>query len=422
MSSRLIKALLVLFLSSGMLTVSAQTSQNPWMAGLSASFLDYQGPLTGDITQYQTFRPGISMGAHGYINQLMNFSVNTTFVPQISYPTSETNFISTSLLDVNSVLQFKSNGTIFDEEAFFAPYIAAGFGLNTASNNLRLYIPAALGFRFRISNNFRLQLESMYKQGLGTDNYQHLSHSVGFVFALPAPPRQVEPRKPKSQDKVRPPVASANDLDGDGVPNDEDLCPNIKGLAMYLGCPEEQQSEEVAGATAFNDPKPKAKPTRPEPVVKPAPVKVEPVPADPEPEERITYSQPTAQEINFVENLAVNNVYFQYASDEFENESFGTLDQLAEILKSHPNYKLKVMGHTDNTGPNKDNIVLSIKRAYRVKYYLVYEKGIKMNRIISEGYSSSAPVNDNGTEAGRARNRRVEFKLIKVDSIGFQNE
>jgi outer membrane protein OmpA-like peptidoglycan-associated protein len=69
-----------------------------------------------------------------------------------------------------------------------------------------------------------------------------------------------------------------------------------------------------------------------------------------------------------------------------------------------------VYGHTDNNGSDAVNIPLSEKRAAAVKAYLE-SKGLKDDRIETRGFGSSKPVADNGTEAGRSRNRRVEIVL-----------
>ena len=413
------KRLVILILAATVLLSGkslAQTSDNPWMAGLSATFLDYQGPLTGDYTQYKTFNPGISFGAHTYISRLLNFSLNSSFVPQVKYPTTETQFLGTSLIDVNTLVQFKSNGTIFDEHAFWAPYISAGFGLNSASNNLRLYVPAALGMRFRFSRNFSLALESMYKLGLGQGNYQHMAHTVGFVFALPSNRRPVRPDPEEKPEKERPAIAELPDTDNDGIPDRDDLCPDIKGKALFLGCPEEEKEEVPVEQQ-----------------------EVEIVEVQPEPQEIIDESVTKTEKANTVEveetpaiveeeisqedqeymDLAMDNIYFEQGSDRLTTDSYAILDKISSILRKYPSYNLQVMGHTDNTGSGNDNLVLSIKRAYKVKYYLVYEKGIKLARISSDGYSSVAPIAENSTNDGRARNRRVEFRLIKENNNGL---
>ena len=118
-------------------------------------------------------------------------------------------------------------------------------------------------------------------------------------------------------------------------------------------------------------------------------------------------------------DLAMDNIYFEQGSDKLTTDSYAILDKVSAILQKYPNYNLQVMGHTDNTGSGNENLVLSIKRAYRVKYYLVYTKGIKLARISSDGYSSVAPIAENSTDDGRARNRRVEFRLVKENANGL---
>jgi outer membrane protein OmpA-like peptidoglycan-associated protein len=86
------------------------------------------------------------------------------------------------------------------------------------------------------------------------------------------------------------------------------------------------------------------------------------------------------------------------------------LDKLAEILKKYPNAKVKLSGHTDNTGSSARNDVLSQERADAVKTYLS-ERGVKSGQITATGYGSKQPVAENTTAEGRAKNRRVEIDV-----------
>ena len=76
--------------------------------------------------------------------------------------------------------------------------------------------------------------------------------------------------------------------------------------------------------------------------------------------------------------------------------------------------KIEVQAHTDYKGSGEANLKLSEQRALSVKNYLV-SQGVSEKRLIAKGYGESQPIADNKTEEGRAKNRRVELKVIKND-------
>ena len=80
------------------------------------------------------------------------------------------------------------------------------------------------------------------------------------------------------------------------------------------------------------------------------------------------------------------------------------------MLTDYPTLRLRIRGHTDNTGRLETNTRLSQARAEAVKDYLV-KKGIAADRLTAEGVGPNEPVADNAKPAGRAANRRIEFKL-----------
>ncbi len=86
------------------------------------------------------------------------------------------------------------------------------------------------------------------------------------------------------------------------------------------------------------------------------------------------------------------------------------LDQFANGLANQPNTEVRIIGHTDNTGSDAVNDPLSMQRAMSARDYLT-ARGVDARRILIAGRGEREPVADNGTEAGRARNRRVEVFL-----------
>jgi outer membrane protein OmpA-like peptidoglycan-associated protein len=81
------------------------------------------------------------------------------------------------------------------------------------------------------------------------------------------------------------------------------------------------------------------------------------------------------------------------------------------VLNEYPDLKVEIQGHTDDTGDRDHNLDLSQRRAESVKNYFV-GKGVDEARLVAKGYGPDAPLIDKKTKSARAKNRRVEFKLI----------
>lgn len=109
---------------------------------------------------------------------------------------------------------------------------------------------------------------------------------------------------------------------------------------------------------------------------------------------------------------AFDNLEFNTGKDIIKNESYASLDELAELLKKYPDWKLKIEGHTDNVGSRTSNLTLSKKRAEAVKKYLV-KKGVSATRFEVKWYGPDKPIAPNDTEEGRQKNRRVEMTITE---------
>jgi outer membrane protein OmpA-like peptidoglycan-associated protein len=106
-------------------------------------------------------------------------------------------------------------------------------------------------------------------------------------------------------------------------------------------------------------------------------------------------------------------IHFAVNSDEIKSNSFGLMDEIADMFLNHPELKLvEIQGHSDNKGRRKYNIKLSERRAKSVRQYLV-DSGVPESRLRAKGYGPLKPVAPNFTSQGRARNRRVEFHIIE---------
>ncbi|WMJ74723.1 OmpA family protein [Cytophagaceae bacterium ABcell3] len=113
-----------------------------------------------------------------------------------------------------------------------------------------------------------------------------------------------------------------------------------------------------------------------------------------------------------VEKTVLKNVLFDQSSANLKQSSYYTLDSLASFLLEHPDIKIKLTGHTENTGSRDANLKLSEKRAQEVQKYLS-NQGVSNKRILIEGKGSSEPLAENNTPENQALNRRVELEIIE---------
>lgn len=102
-------------------------------------------------------------------------------------------------------------------------------------------------------------------------------------------------------------------------------------------------------------------------------------------------------------------ILFDTNSDRIRGESFGTLKEIAAVLKENPDLAVTIIGHTDSDGEVAANLDLSKRRAASVKNALVTEFGIDAARLETDGRGESEPADSDDTSAGKANNRRVEF-------------
>lgn len=109
--------------------------------------------------------------------------------------------------------------------------------------------------------------------------------------------------------------------------------------------------------------------------------------------------------------IRLNNIFFDSGEWELLPGSKTELRQLARYLKDK-DYRIRIEGHTDDIGTDRDNLELSSKRAEAVYKFLV-EEGIPERFLSSKGFGESKPLTSNNDDQGRALNRRVEFRVIK---------
>lgn len=109
--------------------------------------------------------------------------------------------------------------------------------------------------------------------------------------------------------------------------------------------------------------------------------------------------------------IDISTVGFQPGSVRFTTQSELALAQILQLLKQYPNSRIRIEGHTDNTGADTVNVRVSRERASAVASYFM-GRGVAASRLTVTGFGSTRPIADNSTEAGRSLNRRIEVNPV----------
>jgi outer membrane protein OmpA-like peptidoglycan-associated protein len=386
----------------------------------------------GDYTNLSLMDPGLGISYWKGLTNQIDFSslANFSFL-KYPVPNKPVATIDAFTINLDANLNFK----MLPDNYWVVPYLTAGLGVTKYKGYYSAYMPLGAGLQVSLFNEAFIMINTQYRVPVTSLGAYNVFHSIGIVGVIGkkkeiviAPPPPPPPPPPADTDKdgvvdsldacpTVPGPASLNgcpDTDGDGILDKDDACPNKPGTVKYKGCPipdtdgdgindEEDKCPTVAGLARYqgcpipdtdgdgiNDEEDKC----------PTVAGVAENFGCPKIDEAIV------KKIEY----AAKNVYFATGKYALLSKSFKPLNDVVKIMADHPELKLDISGHTDNTGDAAKNQALSENRAKAVLDYLV-KKGVAADRITSAGYGQDQPVADNKTAAGRAKNRRVEIKV-----------
>lgn len=462
----------VLALVSLVMVVQAQPKENVgnagWTVGVNLNAIDR---YTDVLEEYSSFREPMEFGPRLWVWKNFGSSIALDMHVQTQLFMGKKRLeslpsIPRHFLNFGGGLVYKfNNGYIMKESAVIAPFI---FGYvqgammskpnkeGTDKREIGAGAPVGLGFNVRIGHDLALQLQGGYTFGLTDNMRDNIFYSVGIATEFGGVPAPTPP--------VIIPVVI--DTDGDGVPDDEDECPTIPGLAEFNGCPDSDgdgipdhldECPMVVGLAEFNgcpDTDGDGIPDHldecpyvaglarlngcPEPDTDGDGVpdhldECPTVPGLPQfngcpdsdgdgipdhldkcPTVAGAVANDGCPEIKEEAKKrlewAASNILFESGKSVLKVSSYKVLEEVVSILNEYPDYNVSVEGHTDSQGDDAMNQRLSEARAKAAADFLI-TKGVDANRVSSIGFGESRPIADNNTAAGRQQNRRVEFTL-----------
>ena len=232
-----------------------------------------------------------------------------------------------------------------------------------------------------------------------------------------------EARPPRRPPVAEPEPAVRTDKDWDGFFDDEDACPEEVGVAPH-GCPDPDPDGD--GVLGDADACPNDKGPEPDgcPVTDSDGDGIgdgqDACPQEPETfnafEDADGCPDTMPEDLGAFEGTLAG-VNFQIDSARLRSSSKKNLDAVVAVLTKYPKVTVEISGHTDSTGSTEHNTELSKSRAESVKAYLV-EHGVEDSRVETRGAGPDEPIDTNASVEGRAKNRRIEFRLLNCKCGG----
>ena len=260
-----------------------------------------------------------------------------------------------------------------------APFALFGIGM-IGTSGLGKDVDGAIhfggGVKYYLNDRIALRLDVrdnvMRQVGIAAGRTNNLEILLGVSFVL----RKKPPPDP--------------DTDGDGFKDRVDACPKVPGVAPD-GCPPPDRDGDGI------------------------PDAVDECPDVPETKNNYKDQDGCPDEIpKEVKKFTgvIEGIYFDTDQDTIKPTSRPTLDRATAVLTEFPEVKVEISGHTDTDGDRDHNTDLSRRRAEAVRKYLL-DAGIDPSRITTRGAGPDEPIATNETAEGKAKNRRIEFKLIE---------
>jgi outer membrane protein OmpA-like peptidoglycan-associated protein len=465
-SSKILILVAILFFT---LPINSQDKDNPWLLSFGLNFVDFYptniNGMTSDSGEPTKFGDQFFNGDHyNYIIAPSKISlgryINKSLSGELAISINKIDKVGNIKLNENvSYLAVDANliyniNKIIGNTMWFEPYALAGTGFNSKGNNAKngiqfkngVSLNGGLGIKIWLSKYLGVKVQSAYKHFFNDGSFPHFQHSISFIYKFGGNDEDndgIFDQKDKCPEVYG--LVEFNgcpDTDGDGIQDSEDKCPNVYGSKTLNGCPD-GDGDGVAdkidkclynrGSLKNNG----CPDTDNDGVIDikddcPALAGAITNRGCPEPDtdgdgiidklDKCKYEIGTkanngcsSSDINRVLEVKLtsitSNISFISGSDRFYAKYDAALDEISELMKKHKDLKFQIQGYTDDVGDNALNQKLSLARVKKILSNLI-TRGVSQSNIEIKGFGEQNPIASNRTKAGRAKNRRVEIKIV----------
>ncbi len=446
----------------------AQDANNKWALSFGVNAIDFRTSAGGGknwldnhfsqlfmIKKNWNTLPSITLGASKYIgyNVSANFGLSINKIDKYEYNANQNEFYnskSVSYYDFSLRASYSFMKLIHSKK--IEPTYNLGMGYTVLGKNNFQTVDMGLGLKYWKYKNIGISATGIYKWAAFSNtnvNYtNHRSHiqwllTVNYKFGAKDTDKDgiydKQDACPQTAGLLK--YQSCPDSDGDTIIDKNDECPEIAGLVAFNGCPDtdgdgipdkDDKCPELPGLLTFKG----CQDTDEDGIVDqedeccliigPKENKGCPWPdsdadgvADKDdkcPQEIGTIANngcpEVPEEVIMKLNEYAKTIFFKPGKSTFKAETLLVLQSIVEILEQYPRDNFSIEGHSDSKGDPEKNLRLSKNRAAAVRKYFIYN-GIAPERLTSEGYGDTQPIDTNESKSGRVNNRRVDVKLVK---------
>jgi OOP family OmpA-OmpF porin len=455
-------------------------AQQPWEWGVGAGLTYYFGDLDNFPDKFGVAKPGVQLSLRRHTGNFLSFRGNLiiggiggkdskTIYADRGFSFKSPIFEGALLAEIHLLGKYKKGSNMPRK---FSPFVFGGIGgvfLNPSvtwkksdspsvaagidadqkadASGGRAAIPFGGGFRWALNKTTFIggELAYRYTNDDYIDGVSQAGNSANkdwYVIGMVTFSKAFGENKIRksSPDGDAPMITAASlDKDKDGIPDAEDACPNLAGVAAYRGCPAvdkdkdgiadgEDKCPDMPGTRGF-----KGCPDSDKDGIGDYDDDCPGIPgtaamggcADGDKDGVADNKDKCPTLAGLVENegcpanvsskpanVPYKAIYFDSQKEDWFATSYTTMDETIKILNGDPSIKIRIEGHTDNTGDVPANNLLSELRARKCYEYLM-SKGLAENRMTYIGYGARKPIATNETQDGRKLNRRVEIHFYK---------